>query len=88
MNHLYQPEILVSVNKSQISVIGVDLRNGQGEPFPFDPQAKVMLTLHFKRDFDCVAEPPPCYQPLLAMIHEGFTFNKYLVMNLNSRGLD
>ena len=59
VNHLYQPGIYVSVNKSQISVIGVDLRNGQGEPFPFDPQAKVMLTLHFKRDFDFVSEPPP-----------------------------
>ena len=35
VNHLYQPGIYVSVNKSQISVIGVDLRNDQGEPFPF-----------------------------------------------------
>ena len=58
VNHLYQPGIYVSVNKSQISVIGVDLRNDRGGTFSFHPQAKVMLTLHFKRDFDYVSEPP------------------------------
>jgi hypothetical protein len=50
-HQVFDPPIYIPICKRWVNTIGIDIRTDTGEIFPFSPDAKFLMTLHFKREF-------------------------------------
>jgi hypothetical protein len=87
---VFNPALYVRICKPHISVIEVDIRTDSGAPFSLSAEGKLILTLHFKRDYSSLASafyqphpsshqrqllpPPPAPSLLPAMVHANTVF--------------
>ncbi len=49
IHQVFDPLIYIPMCKRWVSTNGVDIRTDTGETFPFSPDTKFLMTLHFKR---------------------------------------
>jgi len=89
-NEVFNPALYVRICKPHIGVIEVDIRTDSGAPFPLSAEGKLILTLHFKRDYSSLSSafyqphpsshqrqllpPPPAPSLLPAMVHSNTVF--------------